>query len=231
MLFNVAGEESEARSFAGLALLSHVCAEEGIDSVHGMDPSSLLPPSKRVGLRPPQNEERRNVALLPDPLPKASGWSCRSVYLHYAKEYGVKPNSLLVQCLCNVEDDFSSTTELSARGNFIGERGILPLLEVVRLCPRLQSIVLPDCGLKNNGVEWLAHCLLALPPERRCLTTIDLAGNRLTLGAGKVLVELAKRLPTLSFVNVAGTRIDPAVTERLRSQTTANSTPANPLPR
>lgn len=228
VLFDVADVESASRPFAGLALLSHVCVEEGGKNARRMSSGALLPPSKRVGLRPPQNEHRDTVLLLPSPLPKASGWSCRSVYLYYCREFGMKPNSTVCASLSDVEDDFASITAVTVSNNFLGERGILPLLEVVRLClaaknSALSSLAFPDCGLKNPAVEWLVEAVLAAPTDRSLpLRSIDLSGNRISLGAGKVLLDLVSARTQLVDVNVNETCVDPPLRLRLRLQLEAN---------
>ena len=177
VVFAVAEDEGNSKPFAGLSLLSQVCVEEEIPGTHMITAVDSIPACKRVGLRKPCNEERERVVLMDSVV----GHSLRSVYLYYCKEYRSKPNSTLFRSLSDAPGDFT-LAHLDCTGNFIGDKGLLPLLEVVRLCASCTRLSLPDNGIKNSGVECLVHMVL----EHPALRELDLSNNRLTLGAGKV---------------------------------------------
>ena len=236
-IFNVAEEDGEHQPFAGLTLLSQVFFETGAD-VRPMHPMNLLYPSMRVGLRPPVNEERAKITeLLPVEVARSHKFSCQTVYKHYCTQYGLKTNSLLLapddnnlpeetkrQRLCSKPGDFISTTIISTAGNFIGERGLLPVLEVARLCPNLEVLEFPANGLRNSACEWIAEFLLSTPSQCPKIKRIDLSGNRITIGGGKVLLRAASdpRRPTLHEINVEGTKIDVPTMKRLKEQLRSN---------
>eukprot|EP00659_Diplonema_papillatum_P000431 gene431-627_t len=176
VVFAVADDEGNCKPFAGLALLSQVCVEENIPGTHLISHANAIPSCKRVGLRRPVNEKRLAINLLSDP----SKESCRSAYLYYCKEYAAKPNSVLQRQLPDTPGDFSLTS-IDCSGNLIGDNGLLPLLEVCRLCAGCNSLVLPDNGIKNTGTECIVHMAIDHPS----IQEIDLENNRITLGAGK----------------------------------------------
>ena len=177
VVFAVAEDEGNCKPFAGLSLLSQVCVEEEIPGTHMITAVDAIPACRRVGLRKPCNEEREKIVL----MDSIAGHSQRSVYIYYCKEYKTKPNSVLFKSLADNPGDFSAT-EIDCTGNFIGDKGLLPLLEVVRLCSQCTSLILPENGVKNSGVECIVHVAL----EHPSLRDLNLANNRITLGAGKV---------------------------------------------
>ena len=242
LIFDVAESESAAKGFAGLTLLSQVCEEQLMPNVHAMSPASMLAPSRRVGLRDPCNEERATITLLPAELPRASGHNPRTVYTYFCKEFGIKVNSVLSSSLGNIEDEFDKTTVISGKGNLVGDRGLLPVLELARYCPNLKDISFPDNGLKNNAVEALVHMLLdrstteaaadggvdeaaannksvaggfVAPACSNSIQKLDLSGNRITIGGGKLLVDLVKARPNIVELNVTGTKIDEVILKQL----------------
>eukprot|EP01060_Flectonema_neradi_P001325 TRINITY_DN10780_c0_g1_i2.p1 TRINITY_DN10780_c0_g1~~TRINITY_DN10780_c0_g1_i2.p1 ORF type:complete len:229 (+),score=35.06 TRINITY_DN10780_c0_g1_i2:24-710(+) len=213
VVFAVADDENTCKPFAGLALLSQVCVEEQIPGTHLINSANAVPACKRVGLRKPRNEEREKITLLKEPEKE----SCRSAYLYYSSEYGAKPNSVLTRQLPDRIGDYS-LTEIDCTGNFIGDKGLLALLEVVKLCTACSKLLLPDNGIRNAGVECIVHTTL----EHPSLSVIDLSNNRITLGAGKVLQELASKNQTIKEINVSGTRIDPQLQDRIQARVKGN---------
>eukprot|EP01062_Namystynia_karyoxenos_P003642 TRINITY_DN11304_c0_g1_i1.p1 TRINITY_DN11304_c0_g1~~TRINITY_DN11304_c0_g1_i1.p1 ORF type:complete len:242 (+),score=75.25 TRINITY_DN11304_c0_g1_i1:150-875(+) len=218
VVFTVADDEGQTKPFAGLALLSQVCAEERVPGTHVIASQlAVAVPQRRVGLRPPCNEERDRLQELGRLLGATAGEHLRGIYLYYCAEYGTKPNSTLSRALPSDVGVFD-LEELNCAGNFVGDRGVLPLLEVVRCCRGLRALHLPDNGIKNAGVECIVHMAL----EHPALEELDLSRNRITLGAGKVLHELARKNPRIRKIDVGGTRIDDQLHARIQAAVKAN---------
>eukprot|EP00667_Euglena_gracilis_P006798 EG_transcript_6860 len=154
----------------------------------------------RVGLRAPENEERAKVTLLTD----LYGHSCRSVYLYYCKQYDTKPKPQVRLALPDTPNEFDMEDLILNETTLIGNRGLLPVLELVRLNPRLRCLSVTGNGIKNTGVEWLVHMALDHPG----LASVDLSDNRITNAAGTVLNYLAQRNPRIVDINIQNTRID-----------------------
>eukprot|EP01006_Ploeotia_vitrea_P024029 TRINITY_DN56742_c0_g1_i2.p1 TRINITY_DN56742_c0_g1~~TRINITY_DN56742_c0_g1_i2.p1 ORF type:complete len:291 (+),score=12.35 TRINITY_DN56742_c0_g1_i2:38-910(+) len=108
--------------------------------------------------------------------------------------------------------------DMELNGNFIGDRGILPLLEVARLNPQLKRMSLHNNGIKNSGVECLVHMCL----EHQGLSSLDLSHNRISLGSGKVLQELAKKNKNMVNIVVNDTRIDEQLQQRIEARVKQN---------
>ena len=219
LIFESAEDDGKTRPYAGLALLSQVCAEQGMPNVHAMNPILLLHPAKRVGLRIPVNEPRQKITL----LSPSTQHSCRSVYEYYCREYGIHPNSKLVKTLNSAPNDYSAS-EISTADNYVGDRGLLPVLEVVRLSPNLKQLSFPENGLRNSAVEWLVHCLMDESCQcARTVESVDVSKNRITLGAAKLLTDLARKRPNILRINVDDTRIDDTMKKRLTEALRANA--------
>eukprot|EP01063_Lacrimia_lanifica_P021273 TRINITY_DN28562_c0_g1_i1.p1 TRINITY_DN28562_c0_g1~~TRINITY_DN28562_c0_g1_i1.p1 ORF type:complete len:237 (+),score=97.10 TRINITY_DN28562_c0_g1_i1:50-760(+) len=214
VVFAVAEDEGNCKPFAGLSLLSQVCVEENIPGTHLISTIDAIPACKRVGLRKPCNEAREGIVL----LESVEGMSLREIYLYYCRQYQSKPNSVLLKSvLAEASGDFSIAT-IDCSGNFVGDKGLLALLEVIRVCTSCTALLLPDNGIKNAGVECLVHMAL----EHPSLKHIDLSKNRITLGAGKVLQELCAKNPNIHKCAVSGTRIDPQLQERIQQRINHN---------
>jgi len=218
VVFSVADDEGQTKPFAGLALLSQVCAEERVPGTHVIASQlAITAPQRRVGLRPPCNEERDKLQEAGRLINSLADQSVRGMYQYYCGQYGCKVNSQLARNLPADTGAFD-LVELDCSGNFVGDRGILPVLEVVRACKRVRTLILPDNGIKNPGVECIVHLAL----EHSALEELDLSSNRITLGAGKVLHELARKNPRIQRIEVAGTRIDDQLQARIQAAVKAN---------
>eukprot|EP01002_Notosolenus_urceolatus_P011390 NODE_3969_length_856_cov_18.156134_g3293_i0.p1 GENE.NODE_3969_length_856_cov_18.156134_g3293_i0~~NODE_3969_length_856_cov_18.156134_g3293_i0.p1 ORF type:complete len:224 (-),score=28.58 NODE_3969_length_856_cov_18.156134_g3293_i0:49-720(-) len=211
-LFRVAGEEREV-PFHGLSLLSQLCSEEGLTN-HSI-PEGPLPPAltKRVGLRLPVNEPRTHIVVLED----VRSFSPRTLYEHYCDKFQLHPNSGILNML-PTEPGVFDLKILDLSGNLVGEKGLLPIIEVIRVLPQLTHLVLPENGLRNEGVECLVHSAISHP----ALRSIDLSGNRLTIGSGKVLEYLVRKNKRIQELKLSGTRIEPNQIQKINTLLRSN---------
>jgi hypothetical protein len=169
----------------------------------------------RPGYRPPRNEERSKIRV----LESTQGHSCRTLYLHYCKEYSVISNSALLKTLPEVVDMFNMKSMVLA-DNFIGDRGLLPVLEVCRANTSLQSLVLPNNGLKASGVEAIVDMCATHPS----IQTLDLRGNKhVSILSAKTLQYLVTHNLNICGLHLDGTRITPGYMQRLSRLVEANS--------
>eukprot|EP01012_Entosiphon_sulcatum_P034833 TRINITY_DN4423_c0_g1_i6.p1 TRINITY_DN4423_c0_g1~~TRINITY_DN4423_c0_g1_i6.p1 ORF type:complete len:546 (-),score=121.55 TRINITY_DN4423_c0_g1_i6:201-1838(-) len=175
----------------------------------------------RVGLLAPENEERARIAV----LTYLYGHSCRSVYLYYCKQYETKPKPQVRLQLPDEPNRFNMTELILNETTLIGNKGLLPVLEVVRLNPNLRALSVAGNGIKNTGVEWLVHMALEHPG----LSSLDLSDNRITNAAGTVLNYLAQRNPRIVDINMRNTRIDDQLKTHIELRLKANRDAAMPL--
>eukprot|EP00993_Chasmostoma_nieuportense_P000011 NODE_100_length_3202_cov_34.411057_g93_i0.p1 GENE.NODE_100_length_3202_cov_34.411057_g93_i0~~NODE_100_length_3202_cov_34.411057_g93_i0.p1 ORF type:complete len:1039 (-),score=176.57 NODE_100_length_3202_cov_34.411057_g93_i0:84-2918(-) len=168
----------------------------------------------RVGLRAPENDERAKITLLTD----LAGHSCQSVYLYYCKQYETKPKPQVRLALPDTPNEFGMEELILNETTLIGNKGLLPVLEVVRLNTGMKALSVIGNGIKNTGVEWLVHTALDHPS----LTAIDLSDNRITNAAGTVLNYLAQRNPRITEVNITNTRIDEQLKQHIELRLKTN---------
>jgi|UniRef100_A0A7S4LNC6 Ran GTPase-activating protein (RanGAP) involved in mRNA processing and transport len=219
VVFHVAESDAD-HTYAGLQMLSVVCLEAGVDAKPMSVGSGIAahrhgnPVPNRVGLRPICNEMRSQITLLQNP----STTSLRDAYLYYCTQYQLKPNSD-IRATLSTEQGAYDLQSLKLDGNFVGNNGILPLVEVLRLSTKLQELSLPNNGIKNAGVEWICDMALSHPS----LTCLDLSRNRITLGGGKVLHELVLKNSKIVSVDLSCTKIDSKLLERIMQRAAANA--------
>eukprot|EP01012_Entosiphon_sulcatum_P057259 TRINITY_DN809_c0_g1_i1.p1 TRINITY_DN809_c0_g1~~TRINITY_DN809_c0_g1_i1.p1 ORF type:complete len:1518 (-),score=309.55 TRINITY_DN809_c0_g1_i1:56-4609(-) len=183
----------------------------------------------RVGLRPPVNAPRQLITS----LPSSYGQSCRSVYLYYCEQYQVTPKLPILDALPKRIGDFSIlqlhvglldvpmqvSSYIVMAPAVSGSRGILPILEVCRLCPNLHTLGLRGAGLQNSSVEWVVQMALTHP----ALATIDVSDNRISAPAGVLLAHLVAKNPRIVTIDAENTYLPAKQLIQLREALLANN--------
>eukprot|EP00759_Apiculatamorpha_spiralis_P037670 PhF_6_TR37471/c0_g1_i1/m.55178 len=131
------------------------------------------------------------------------GMSLRDIYVRKCEELNCKKNSKLLADLPNRADYFDALLTLDLSTNYVGNKGLMPLLEVIRLASSLKSINLNDNQLTNEAVAGLTDILATHPS----ITALYLSNNPITIAAGQNLIDLAKRNPRLLEVSTQNTAI------------------------
>jgi hypothetical protein len=228
VVFDVAENAMDGEAFAGLTVLSHVAADNGLPDVRPIHPSALVNPTKRVGLRPIANDFREDVVLLNQDA--ASKTSLADAYRYYCQQFGCKVNSSVVKKF-SVAGVVGDVKVFDITGCFVCDRGILAVLEVGRHCKRLEVLNFAGNGLTNTGVECVADFALASSPEVSSYSTnlrrIDLADNRITIGGAMVMLEVLHRRPLVVFVGLDGTKVEAALRARVATAAQNNVDAAN----
>ena len=205
---------------AGLTLLSHVAYDVGVAGVDNpIQPASMASAPRRVGLRPIENAARSAVTHLGSGT--AASQPTAATYAYYCDQFDVKANSGMKRLLS--QPGMQRPHEIvgiDCRGTFLGDRGVLPVLELARVCPNLVSLDFTENGLKNTAVEAIADFVISCGLEK--FSRLSIAKNRVTIGAAIVLHEAARRNHKMVVIDVAGTRIDPGLAARLQEQVAAN---------
>ena len=149
----------------------------------------------------------------------------REIYLKKCEDLGVRKNSAIVQFLPEKPDQFDIPQEISVAKNFLGPKGLRPLLEVVRVCTNLRSLDLRDQQLTKEVVDELCTVLL----NNRTLTRLNLSDNPLTIASGASIADLVKANQNIEFVVLDNTQIRFAMCNAIESQLERNR--YNKLPR
>eukprot|EP00906_Rhabdomonas_costata_P013005 RCo018690 len=140
------------------------------------------------------------------------------IYLENCLKYKCKPNSLLRKTLPG-RAEFEKVEVLDLSQNFVGPKGLLPVLEVAKRCPNLNTLNLKDNQLDNNSVREVVAAITGHGSLKR----LDLSSNPITISAGQSLLELAQRSRNLHEINVSGTSLRPIMMQCIENQCARNA--------
>ncbi|CCW67515.1 unnamed protein product [Phytomonas sp. Hart1] len=112
--------------------------------------------------------------------------SLRDVYVKACAENGVHANSGIVAMLPDKPGMAYHSETLDFSNNYIGDRGVTPLLAVVEKVHNLKSILFMENGLRNKGIDVLCNGVENHPSLER----IDVSGNCISEGAALSLEKL-----------------------------------------
>eukprot|EP01063_Lacrimia_lanifica_P040049 TRINITY_DN8964_c0_g1_i1.p1 TRINITY_DN8964_c0_g1~~TRINITY_DN8964_c0_g1_i1.p1 ORF type:complete len:183 (+),score=78.58 TRINITY_DN8964_c0_g1_i1:50-598(+) len=130
--------------------------------------------------------------------------SLREVYEEGCMENRVTPNSVLLASLPEKVGVGFDSDVLDLSRNYVGNRGLVPVLSVVQKCPHLKKVVFSDNGLRNAAVKSMCVVLASHPD----LTAIDLSDNYISEGAGEALVQLVKTNDNIVDIQLLNTKIE-----------------------
>ena len=142
----------------------------------------------------------------------------REVYEEGCVEYGVSANSALLNMLPDKVGVALPGDTLDLSRNFVGDRGLTPVLGVVQRCPTLRTLVLSDNGLRNAAVRNITAALRTHPG----VTALDLSDNMISEGAGVALGDLVQENRRVTVVNVNNTKVPAELRLKIKQQITAN---------
>ena len=176
----------------------------------------------------PGRKARDSAAATKAPQKEVFGWqmveyvgmSVQDVYKTKCAELGCKANSLLVKELCKVPDVFDTATTLDLSNNFVGPKGLLPVLEVVKVSSGLRYLSLRDNQLTNKCVMNLADVV----QTHKGITALDLSNNPITIGAGKAILEMVKVNTQLEEVYLENTCVKEMLLRAIDVQLKKNQT-------
>jgi hypothetical protein len=110
----------------------------------------------------------------------------KAAYVEECKSLGIKPNSALLIAM-SYEESFIKD-RFSLRGNYLGNKGMTPLLPILKDKARLRIIELPRQGLKSSFACKFAE-MFAFHP---CLQRIDFEGNLIGNKGGAALLSMVQ---------------------------------------
>jgi len=149
--------------------------------------------------------------------------SLREVYDDKCKEiHTSKPNSVILGMLPDKPSSTLSSDTLDLRRNYVGDKGLVPVLEVVQRSPQLRKLNFSENGLRNNSIKLMCAVLLKHPG----VTSIDVSDNYISEGAGRALEQLLKENPRITDLSFVNTKIDVDLRLRLKELLGQNMTAA-----
>jgi hypothetical protein len=140
-----------------------------------------------------------------------TGKSHLEVYKAYCNALNIKPNSGLLKSLPHEVGKHCTAINLDL--NYIGVRGVRPLIEILKLNRGLTLLNLKDNNLENAEVRQIVNVLMG--DAGACIGYLDLSNNPISLAGGSAIMDLVARQPTLRTVVLKGTLIQAKVVEKI----------------
>eukprot|EP00759_Apiculatamorpha_spiralis_P050264 PhF_6_TR4540/c0_g1_i1/m.6389 len=150
------------------------------------------------------------------------GMSLRDIYTLICKKQNCKANSGVLKSLSERVGDFDAQM-LDFSHNYVGPRGVVPVVELTKLMPRLRTLNLADNYLDNKSIYFLAKAATFHPT----LNTLDVSLNPLTWTAGMSILELVTRNTSITKVHVEHTMLKTKVTDAIIARCRLNLTEGN----
>ncbi|RNF23651.1 uncharacterized protein Tco025E_02751 [Trypanosoma conorhini] len=148
-------------------------------------------------------------------LSQKYAWLCRQA--------GIKPNSVLLRAL--PEERGASVSRIDSSVNYIGPRGIMPLLKVLQSNVGLEYLNLSRNNLENDEVIELVKLLMT--ESGAALQFLDLSNNPISLAGGAALLRLVQARPALHSVRLRGTLVPQQVSRSIQEVCDSNHSGAS----
>jgi hypothetical protein len=153
-----------------------------------------------------------------------AGLSLRDIYAKKCEEMHCKRNSQFYLSLPSKPDLFEVPSSIDLSQNFVGPKGLVALMEVVRCCTGLTSLNLRDQQMSNESVFTICSVVARHPT----LIKLDLSNNPLTISGGAALIELTKNNPVLEEIVLDNTDIKGAMKTAIQAQLARNKRSKGP---
>lgn len=157
--------------------------------------------------------------------------SALPLYTMACKNQGVKkPNPQLVKFFTETEPIAEDIEDIDLTGNYVGNRGILAVCDVVEKLPNFRSLNLSGQNLYNTdlsedsvkGNATMDRVVDVLKAHTNA-TALDVSKNPVSNYVGRKLLGLAQLNPKICRITVDDTRIDFDLRRRISSQCEKNT--------
>ncbi|KAG8341223.1 putative Leucine Rich repeat [Trypanosoma vivax] len=123
------------------------------------------------------------------------------VYREQCKALGLVANSGLLRTLPQSGEDLNRMGVLHFGRNFLGDRGVVPLLAVLKKAASMHTLNLSNNGISNDGIKALCRAMR----EHPSLRVLDVSGNPFTYLAGRELARLCEENSVITTIHMGGT--------------------------
>uniref|UniRef100_A0A7S1N509 EF-hand domain-containing protein n=1 Tax=Eutreptiella gymnastica TaxID=73025 RepID=A0A7S1N509_9EUGL len=145
------------------------------------------------------------------------GMSAVAIYEKECKRHGCKCNSALLKQLPKTPEVFDSL-EIDLSNNMVGTKGILAVLEVVKLSYKLKKFNLRDNYLDNAAINQIVNALKDHP----AITHLDVSNNPISWTAGMCLLDLVDSNGTITRLDIGGTHIRDDIVKMIQQKIEMN---------
>ncbi|KAK7202112.1 Leucine Rich repeat [Novymonas esmeraldas] len=156
-----------------------------------------MPPKRPT--RPPGAKSVRKPAS----HTKTRAPSLQESYIRSCAEMGLRPNSAFTSMLPDKGGVEYAAATVDLSRNYVGDKGIAPILVTLEKMPNLRALILSENGLRNHGVELVCACAANLPH----LEFIELSDNYISDGAAVALFRLIEHHSRIQEVVFENTKI------------------------
>lgn len=139
-----------------------------------------------------------------------SSVSMSRLYRQYCSEEDCRVNSALLDYILDRGDTCALTT-LALRDNYLGPKGLRPVIRLLSDCQTLTSVDLGGNGASNGTVEYLC----AVVEGHLSLSALSLRDSPVSAVGGRLLLALVEANPRIVAVDLRGSDILPALQERI----------------
>lgn len=152
------------------------------------------------------------------------------LFVHACNNAGVKtPNPQLVKFF-QENDIYENIKEIDISRNYVGNRGILSLLEMVKVLPNCRSLNLSDQKIYNTDLSdssvkgnFTIERIVDVCAVHPTISSLNLSSNPISNFAGRKLLSLAKTNQRICRIDVSNTHIDFDLRNCISQQCQANT--------
>ena len=131
--------------------------------------------------------------------------SLKEVYEDQCRDRHVHSNSSILLSLPDRQGAAINGEVLDVSRNFLGDKGLVPLLAVVERSTTLKNLILTENGLRNNAIKSLCQAIVNHPN----IVSVDVSHNYISDGAGTAILALLKENRKIVHFDIQNTKIDP----------------------
>lgn len=146
--------------------------------------------------------------------------SLREIYVKSCSENGIHPNSGVIAMLPEKPGMPFYSDILDVSSNYVGDKGMLPIVAVASKMSGLRSFIVAENGLRNKSVQSI--CSMAL--KHPALEHIDLSDNYISEGAAISIEMLLRGNRHIVDIVIDNTKIDVEKRVLIRELINANRT-------
>ncbi|CAG9573273.1 conserved hypothetical protein [Leishmania major strain Friedlin] len=141
-----------------------------------------------------------------------------ALYRQFCAEEGCKANSAFLRYMQDRGGHFS-LERLNLGSNYLGSKGLRPVIRMIDLCQTIVSINLENNGINNDAVMGLCEVL----QRHVSITSLNLSHNPISVAGGKRLLQLVEDNPRITELLLNGTDIFEGSQSRIRMALQRNS--------
>lgn len=152
-------------------------------------------------------------------LVKYSTTNPRDMYTALCKKCGCKPISAVASRFPDKVGTWNQLDVIDVSKTYVGPKGIIPLIEICKLLPNVETLIFRDNYLNNEAIWYLSKMVMFHPS----IKTLDLSRNAISWTSAMCLVELVTKNIQVGSVILSDTAIPQGIVEAIQAQVAKNA--------